>query len=356
MPALFEPLTLRGVTLRNRIGVSPMCMYSSEDGFVTDWHLVHLGARATGGAGLVMMEATAVTPEGRITPADAGLWKDAHIDALRRVTRYIEEQGAVPAIQIAHAGRKASHQSPWLGGADLPPAQGGWETVGPSAVAFSPKMRQPRALTKTEIAEHVQAFAAAARRARAAGFKLVEIHAAHGYLLHSFLSPLSNLRTDEYGGDFAGRTRFLMETVRAVRAAWGDDLPLAVRLSATDWVDGGWTGEDSVALARLLKGAGVDLVDCSTGGNVADAKIPVAPGYQVPFADAVRNQANVASAAVGLITEAEQADAIVREGKADVVLLARELLRDPYWPLHAAQELGVPVEQMPVPKQYRRAF
>jgi 2,4-dienoyl-CoA reductase-like NADH-dependent reductase (Old Yellow Enzyme family) len=356
MPGLFEPLTLRSVTLRNRIGVSPMCQYSSEDGFATDWHLVHLGARATGGAGLVMMEATAVTPEGRITPADAGIWSDAHIDALRRVTRYIEEQGAVPAIQIAHAGRKASHQSPWLGGADLPPAQGGWETVGPSAIAFSDKMRPPRALTKAEIEAHVRAFADGARRAKAAGFKLIEIHAAHGYLLHSFLSPLSNKRTDEYGGDFERRTRFLLETVHAVRAAIGDELPLAVRLSATDWVEGGWTGEDTVALARLLKAASVDLVDCSTGGNVADAKIPVAPGYQVPFADAVRNEAGVASAAVGLITEAKQAEAIVREGRADVVLLARELLRDPYWPLQAALELGVKGAEFPVPKQYKRAF
>ncbi len=353
MAHLFDPLTLRGVTLKNRIGVSPMCQYSAEDGFVTDWHLVHLGARATGGAGLVIMEATAVTPEGRISPGDVGIWSDEHIAPLGRLTKFIKSQGAVPAIQLAHAGRKASHDLPWNGGKQLDLGAGGWETLAASPLPFSEKTRAPRELGAAEIAGIVSAFATAARRALDSGFELIEIHAAHGYLLHGFLSPLSNQRTDAYGGSFENRARLLLEIVHATRAVVGEKTPIAVRISASDWLPGGWTLQDSVALAHRLKAASVDLIDCSSGGNAASAPIPVGPGYQVPFADAVRNEAQIATAAVGAITVPVQADEIVRKGRADVVLLARELLRDPYWPLHAARELGRKPE---APKQYGRAF
>ena len=352
MPALFDPLVLRGVTLRNRLVVSPMCQYSSVDGLANDWHLVHLGSRAVGGAGLVLLEATAVTAEGRISASDLGLWDDGHVDALARVVRFLEAHGAVAGVQLAHAGRKASTAPPWEGGQVVAAADGGWTTVAPSAVPFRADDAAPQALDADGIAAVVAAFAAAARRALAAGFRVVELHAAHGYLLHQFLSPLANRRTDAWGGDFAGRTRLVLAVVDAVRAVWPASLPLFVRVSATDWVDGGWDAEQTVALARLLAARGVDLVDCSTGGLVPGARIPVGPGYQVAFAERVRREAGVATGAVGLITDAHQADAIVRTGQADVVLLARQLLRDPYWPLRAAKTLGV---AMPWPVQYRRA-
>ncbi len=355
MPHLFEPLVLRGVTLRNRIGVSPMCQYSAEDGMANDWHLVHLGARAVGGAGLVVAEATAVEARGRISPQDLGIWSDAHIPPLARIAAFIRAQGAVPGIQLAHAGRKAGTSRPWEGGKPLADAEGGWLPVGPGAEPFSDGYRASHALTADELAGIVAAFRTAAERAAAAGFELVELHAAHGYLLHSFLSPLSNHRTDAYGGSFANRARLLLEVTRAVRAAWAADKPLAVRLSATDWVEGGWTADDSVALACLLKAEGVDLVDCSSGGVVPGVRIPAGAGYQVPLAEAVRRGAELPTAAVGMITDAMQADEIVRNGRADVVLLGREMLRDPYWAYHAAQRLGHK-DTLPTPPQYLRAF
>lgn len=356
MAHLFEPFTLRSVTLRNRIGVSPMCMYSSEDGVAGDWHLAHLGGLARGGSGLVIAEATAVSSEGRITPGDAGLWAEKHVEPLARINRFIKSQGAVPGIQLAHAGRKASAARPWDGGHHLADAAGGWATVAPSAVAFGGVLdKVPRELSVEDIVGVQQDFAVAAKRALAAGYEWIELHAAHGYLGHQFLSPLSNRRTDLYGGDFNNRIRFVLETARAVRTAWPERLPLAVRLSCTDWVEGGWTIEESVELARRLKGEGVDLVDCSSGGSAATAKIPVGPGYQVPFAERIRREAGIATAAVGLITDPELADAIVREGRADIVLLARELLRDPHWPLRAAKALGVRPAPTP-PMQYGRAW
>ena len=340
-PHLFSEFRLKDITLRNRIGVSPMCMYSSEDGVANDWHLVHLGSRAVGGAGLVICEATAVTPEGRISPQDAGLWNDAQIEPLARVNRFIDAHGAVPGIQLAHAGRKASTQRPWEGHAQVPESAGGWLPAGPSALAFDPaNERVPHALSREEIAGIVASFRAATVRAQTAGYRWVEIHAAHGYLAHEFLSPLSNQRTDEYGGSFENRLRFTLEVTRAVRSAWPENLPLTIRLSATDWIGGGWTPDDSVELARRLKDEGVDLFDCSSGGNVPHARIPVAPDYQVFLSEKLRREAGVATAAVGMITEAHQADAIIREGRADMGLLARELLRDPYWPVHAARALG----------------
>ncbi len=352
---LFTPLVQRGVTLRNRIVVSPMCQYMAEGGAANDWHLVHLGGLAAGGAGAVIAEATAVLPEGRISPADLGLWADRQIEPLARICRFILQRGAVPGIQLAHAGRKASTAAPWAGGGPLDAAGGGWpaQVAAPSAVAFSPAHPTPLAMDTAAIAALVTAFADAARRAHAAGCQLVEIHAAHGYLLHQFLSPLSNRRDDGYGGSFAGRTRLVREVVAAVRAVWPDELPLWVRLSATDWVEGGWTIEESVALARELAGLGVDLVDCSSGGSSPDARIPVGPGFQVPFAARIRAEAGLATGAVGMITEPAQADAIIRERQADLVLLARQLLRDPHWPLRAAGALGQPV---PVPAPYARAF
>ncbi|WP_343724724.1 NADH:flavin oxidoreductase/NADH oxidase [Herbaspirillum huttiense] len=350
---LFSPLTLRGVTLPNRIAVSPMCQYSAEDGFVNDWHLVHLGSRAVGGAGLVIMEATAVVPEGRITSADLGIWKDEHIAPLRRITRFIEQQGAVPGIQLAHAGRKASALRPWDGPAgSVPVAEGGWLPQAPSALPFDTTYTEPYALTVAEIASLVQAFADAARRALAAGFKVIELHGAHGYLGHQFLSPLSNKRTDQYGGSFENRIRFLLETVQATRAVWPAELPLLVRLSATDWTEGGWNADDTVALSARLRDMGVDLVDVSTGGNLPSAAIPVGPGYQTGFAARVKSETGIATGTVGMITEAIQAEHVLRTGQADLVLLARELLRDPYWPLHAAQQLR---EDVAWPPQYVRA-
>ncbi|HOX24528.1 MAG TPA: NADH:flavin oxidoreductase/NADH oxidase [Candidatus Krumholzibacteria bacterium] len=352
---LFSPLALRDVLLRNRIAVSPMCQYSSRDGLADDWHLVHLGARAAGGAGTVLSEAAAVTPEGRISPDDLGIWSDGHVEPLARVCRFVASQGAVPGIQLAHAGRKASTFAPWRGKGPLARGDGGWpdRIVAPSPIPFADGYPTPRALDLAGIAQLVDAFAAAARRALACGAQIVEIHAAHGYLLHEFLSPLSNERKDAYGGSFDGRTRFLCEVVAAVREVWPGRLPLLVRISATDWLDGGWTIEDSVALARRLGPLGVDLVDCSSGGLVPSAAIPVAPGYQTPLAARVRAGAGIATGAVGLITEPAQADAIVRNGEADLVLLAREMLRRPHWPLHAARALGQPP---PVPPQYLRGF
>jgi len=351
--SLFAPLALRSVTLRNRIGMSPMCQYTAVDGRVGDWHVVHYGARAVGGVGLVLVEAAGVEARGRISPADVGIWEDAQVDPLARVVRVVSENGATPGIQLAHAGRKASVRAPWDGGgAPLLPADGGWMPVGPSPVAFADGHATPEALGEGGIAAVVGAFAAATRRSLAAGFQVVEIHAAHGYLLHEFLSPLSNRRTDRYGGSFENRTRIVREVVEAVRREWPDRLPLLLRLSCTEWTDGGFDLPQAVELSRIARELGVDLVDCSSGGNVATARIPAGPGYQVPFAEAVRRDAGIATAAVGMITSPAQAETIVRTGQADLVLLARELLRDPSFPLRASRELGV---DGPWPRQYLRA-
>ena len=356
MPQLFDPLTIRSVTLRNRIGVSPMCQYSAEDGVPNDWHLVHLGSRAVGGAALVLAEATGVSPEGRISPGCTGIWAEKHTEAFARIAHFVKQHGAVAGIQLAHAGRKASSPRPWDGDAQLSDAAGGWTTVAPSAVPFGDELdRVPHALTGDEIKRVQSDFVAAAQRSLAAGFEWLELHSAHGYLSHQFLSPLSNRRTDNYGGSFDNRIRFVVEMTRAVRAVWPDRLPLAVRLSCTDWMEGGWTIDESVGLARRLKGEGVDVIDCSSGGVVPGARIPVGPGYQVPFAERIRREAEIATAAVGLITDPRQADAIVRENQADMVLLARGMLRDPYWPAHAARTLGH-AEAVQPPLQYARAW
>lgn len=336
MSQLFEPIKIRNTEIRNRAWVSPMCQYSAVDGAPTHWHLVHLGQFATGGAGLVFAEATAVTPEGRISPGDTGLWNDEQVQAWRPITRFLREQGATPAVQLAHAGRKASTSAPWEGGNTVAASEGGWSAISSTGNAFG-ELAAPRALRTDEIAEIPGQWAAAAQRSAEAGFEAVELHFAHGYLAHQFASPLINDRTDGYGGDFDGRVRLLLEITDAVRAVW--DGPLFARLSATDWVEGGWTGDDSVRLARLLADRGVDLVDASTGGAVPDATIPVGSGYQVRFARQIRAEAGVASGAVGMITSPEQAEEIVSSGSADAVLLARELLRDPHWPLHAADRL-----------------
>lgn len=350
---LFDSLRIRGVTLRNRIGISPMCEYSSEDGFSNRWHLVHLGSRAVGGAGLVFTEATAVTPEGRISPRDLGIYRDEHVEGLREIVDFIHEHGAVAGIQLAHAGFKASTAPPWEGGGPVAPENGGWlNTVAPSAVPFREGWIVPRALSVEEIRKLTASFASAARRAVDAGFRVVEIHAAHGYLLNEFLSPLANARTDEYGGSFENRTRFLREVTAAIRGVIPEEMPLFVRISAFDWMEGGWTVDDSVALARELRALGVDVVDTSSGGIAANAKIEVGPGYQVPFARRIRAEAGIMTAAVGLITDALQADKIIASGDADLVLLAREVLRQPYWPLLAAAQLGIDV---PWPRQYERA-
>ncbi len=347
--SLFSPFRLRSLELVNRIGVSPMCQYSYDDGFSNDWQLVHLGSRAQGGAGLVIVEATAVQAEGRITPGDLGIWKDEHIAGLERLTSFIHSQGAHVGIQLAHAGRKASMGTPWAGEQLIPVGQGGWVPVGPSAIAFAPKYATPSALDQSGIDAVVEAFRQAAVRALKAGFDMVEIHAAHGYLIHEFLSPLSNHREDAYGGSFENRTRLALEVVDAVRSEWPQDLPVFVRISATDWTEGGWSPDESVQLSRLFREHGVDLVDVSSGGNVPSARIPVGPGFQAPFAARIRKEAGIATAAVGMITEAMQADALIANGEADLVLLARELLRDPYWPVHAAEELKDAVSW---PRQY----
>jgi 2,4-dienoyl-CoA reductase-like NADH-dependent reductase (Old Yellow Enzyme family) len=349
---LFSPLTIRDITLRNRIMVSPMCQYSSEDGFANDWHMVHLGSRAVGGAALVMTEAAAVEALGRISPQDLGLWNDAQIEPLARMTHFIKGQGAVAAIQLAHAGRKASTHRPWEGRGAVAPENGGWQVVAPSALPFSDTYPQPQALSTADIKQLLDDWRQATQRSLEAGFEIIEIHAAHGYLIHQFLSPLSNRRTDEYGGSFPNRTRFMLEVAETVRSAWPEHLPLFVRISATDWVEGGWDIEQSVALAKLLKPLGVDLIDVSSGGSVPSADIPVGPGYQVPFAKRINAEAGIMTAAVGMISEPQQADAIIREGKADLVALARAELRHPYWPLHAAHALGYDIAW---PVQYERA-
>lgn len=353
MARLFDPLPLRGVTLPNRIAVAPMCQYSAQAGVASPWHLVHYGGLAQGGAGLILVEATAVRPEGRISPEDLGLWSDAQAEALAPIARFMAGQGAVPGIQLAHAGRKACTRAPWRGaGGTIPGAEGGWQPLAPSPLPFDAQHATPQALDAAGIAEVVRAFANAAARARAAGFQVVELHAAHGYLMHQFLSPLSNQRTDAYGGSFENRTRLVRDVVAAVRAVWPETLPLLVRLSCTDWVEGGWDLPQTVELARQLKDLGVDLIDCSSAGLVPGAKIPVAPGYQTPFAEAVRREAGIATGAVGLITEPAQAEATLAGGQTDLVLLGRELLRDPRWPLRAAQALGATV---PWPGPYARA-
>jgi 2,4-dienoyl-CoA reductase-like NADH-dependent reductase (Old Yellow Enzyme family) len=353
IPALFTPISFRGVELRNRVAVSPMCQYSSEDGFANDWHLVHLGSRAVGRAGLVITEAAAVEPRGRISPNDLGIWKDEHIPALARIARFVADQGSVAGIQIAHAGRKASTARLWDGGQVVPPDKGGWVPVAPSPVPFNPAEPAPEELSISGIRAIVSEFAAAARRAIAAEFRVVEIHAAHGYLLHEFLSPLSNRRTDEYGGSFENRIRMCCEVAAAVRQVWPERYPVFVRVSATDWAEGGWDVDECVALAVRLKGLGVDLIDCSSGGLVPGAKIPLGPGYQVSFAERIRREAGIATGAVGLITDPAQAEELIAKGKADLVLLARELLRRPYWPMHAARRLGYKLKG---PVQYLRAF
>ena len=356
MSHLFDEFTLRGVTLRNRIGVAPMCQYWSQNGMASDWHLVHLGARAIGGAGLVISEATAVEVRGRITLGDAGIWSDDHIEPLARVNRFVKQYGAVPGIQLAHAGRKASTEPPFAenGNHDrsLSDAEGGWDIFAPSPIPFRDNSRMPKELTESEIKVVQQAFQTATIRAQAAGYQWLEIHAAHGYLAHSFYSPLSNQRQDKYGGSFENRIRFLMETVRTVREVWSESYPLSVRLSCTDWVEGGWTLEESIELSSKLKTEGVDLIDCSSGFGVPGVKYPIAPDWQVPFASAIRKQANIPTAAVGMISQSEQAERIIRDGQADIVLLATEMLRDPYWAFHAARALHPTQTVIKLPDPY----
>lgn len=353
MAELFKPLKIKSIELKNRLVISPMCEYSSEDGFATNWHLVHLGSRAVGGAGLIITEAAAVSPGGRITPDDLGIWKDEHITELKKIVGFIHDNGSVAGIQLAHAGRKASHQSPWKGSELIPSNEPeGWQTVAPSAIAYKEGTEAPIALDEAGLAKVIRDFKEATRRSIEVGFKVIELHAAHGYLLHQFLSPLSNRRNDQYGGSFENRIRFLLEVTDAVQEIWPKDLPLFVRISATDWAEGGWTAAESVKLSAILKDKGVDLIDCSTAGLVSWQKIPVGPGFQVPFAEQIKKETGILTGAVGLLTEAEQMEEIVASGKADLVLIARESLRDPYFPLHAAQQLGV---DLPWPNQYDRA-
>ncbi|MBA3817138.1 MAG: NADH:flavin oxidoreductase/NADH oxidase [Parachlamydiaceae bacterium] len=346
-----SPLRIKNLNLKNRIVVSPMCQYSSENGFVNDWHLVHLGSRAAGGAGLVFTEATAVTPQGRISPSDLGLWDDNHIEPLSRIAAFIHRMGSIAGIQLAHAGRKGSCDVPWKGGASLKPTEGGWNIIGPSAIPFSDSSQTPKALNHHGIKEVIQAFKIAAERSVKAGFKIIEIHSAHGYLLHQFLSPLSNLRTDEYGGNLENRMRLLCQVVSEVKAITPKEMPLFVRISATDWVDGGWDLEQSIILASKLKTLGVDLIDVSSGGTVPKAKIPIGPNYQVPFAAEIRQLADIKTGAVGLITESHQANDIIISGKADLVFVGREFLRKPYWGLTASSELSQEPD-WPIPYGY----
>ena len=353
MSHLFESLRLRDVSFRNRAFVSPMCQYSSTDGLANDWHMVHLGSRAVGGAALVMVEATAVTPDARISPRDMGIWSDAHVEPFQRIFAFIDQQGAVPGIQLAHAGRKASTAEPWKGGHPISPEEGGWRPIyAPSPIAFADGYQVPEALSTAQIAAIVKAFGIAAQCAHAAGARLIEIHAAHGYLLHTFLSPLSNRRNDEYGGPFENRTRAVREVIEAVRKVWPERYPVSLRISATDWAEGGWTVDDSIALAKMVKPLGVDIIDCSSGGLLPNVRIPLGSGYQTPFAQQVRTSAQIPTIAVGMITDPAQADHIVRTGQADAVMLARQFLRDPYWPLHAAHQLG---HEIKWPDQYERA-
>jgi 2,4-dienoyl-CoA reductase-like NADH-dependent reductase (Old Yellow Enzyme family) len=351
MPKLFSPLIIKNISLKNRIVMSPMCQYSATDGFTNSWHEVHYGSRATGGTALILTEATAVAPEGRISPGDLGIWKDEHIIGLSRIVRFIHEQGSVAGIQLAHAGRKASCAVPREGGKQLEVKNGGWQTVAPSDIPFLEEDRTPESLNKEGINKVLSDFKAAAGRALAAGFKIIEIHSAHGYLLQEFLSPLSNKRTDEYGGTFENRTRLLNQVIASVKSVWPAENPLFVRISSTDWTEGGWTLEDSIKLAYTLKDPGVDLIDCSSGGNIHNAKIPAGPGYQVPFSEAIR-KTGILTGTVGFITNTTQAESILQEGKADLVFLGRELLRNPYFPLNAARELGVDI---PWPVQYLRS-
>jgi 2,4-dienoyl-CoA reductase-like NADH-dependent reductase (Old Yellow Enzyme family) len=351
MSKLFSPLKIKNITLKNRIVMSPMCQYSSTDGFTSHWHIVHLGCRAAGGTGLIIAEATAVSPEGRITPGDLGLWSDDHIPGLSNIAAFIHQQGATAGIQLAHAGRKASCDIPWKGGAQLDQKNGGWQTVAPGNIPFSPGDKIPESLNNVGLEKVISDFKTAASRALAAGFKIVEIHSAHGYLLHEFLSPLSNNRTDEYGGSFENRVRLLLQVAGAVKSVWPAENPLFVRISSTDWTEGGWTIEESVKLAGILKETGVDLIDCSSGGNIPNARIPAGPGFQVPFSEVIR-KTGILTGAVGFITSAQQAETILQEEKADLVFLARELLRNPYFALNAAKELGA---ETTWPEQYRRA-
>lgn len=353
MPAqLFSTLQIKNLTFKNRIAISPMCQYSAQDGFANDWHLVHLGSRATGGTALIIQEATAVSPEGRITPGDLGLWKDEHIEKLKSINHFILSQNTIPGIQLAHAGRKASVSEPWNGNKKLDENQGGWDTVAPSAIGFYDNEKPPIALDKTGIQKVISDFKLAAKRALEAGFQVVEIHAAHGYLLHQFLSPLSNFRTDEYGGSFENRIRLLLEVLEAVQSEWPANLPLFIRISATDWADGGWNIDESVQLSKILKEKGVDLMDVSSGGLVSHQQIPLGPNYQVPFAERIKKETGILTGAVGLITEAGQAESIVASGKADLVLFARESLRNPNLALDFAKELKAEIQW---PKQYERA-
>jgi 2,4-dienoyl-CoA reductase-like NADH-dependent reductase (Old Yellow Enzyme family) len=352
MAKLFSPLTIKSVTFKNRVVVSPMCEYSSVDGFANEWHLVHLGSRAVGGAGLIITEATAVSPEGRISPEDLGIWKNAHLDKLRSIVSFIHKHGSVAGIQLAHAGRKASFTAPWKGAEQLKPGNGGWQTVAPSALAFNEGHTVPEALTAEGIRKVIEDFKSAAQRALSAGFKLIEIHAAHGYLINQFLSPLSNQRTDDYGGSFENRIKLLLEIIEAIQSVWPAELPLFVRISATEWSPGGWDEQDSVRLATILKNKGVDLIDCSSGGNMPGVKIPVGPGYQVRFSALIKKETGILTGAVGMITTAEQAETILAKEEADLVVMAREMLRDPYFPLHAAEELGADIQW---PDQYLRA-
>ncbi|WP_163409195.1 NADH:flavin oxidoreductase/NADH oxidase [Flavobacterium ajazii] len=350
---LFSPLTIKNITLKNRIFISPMCQYSAIDGFANDWHLVHLGSRASGGAGLIIQEATAVSPEARISPSDLGIWKDEHIEKLKQINAFILSQNSVPGIQLAHAGRKASVSAPWEGNKKLDFAQGGWQTVAPSAIPYHENEPfLPEALDKNGIQKVISDFKTVTKRVVEAGYKVLEIHAAHGYLLHQFLSPLTNVRTDEYGGSFENRIRFTLEIVEAVQSEWSSDLPLFVRISATDWAEGGWNPEESVQLSKILKEKGVDLIDVSSGGLVSHQKITLGPGYQVPFAEKVKNEANILTGAVGLITEAKQTEGILEKGQADLILFARESLRNPNLPLNFANELSDDIQW---PKQYERA-
>lgn len=350
---LFTELRLRELELKNRIGVSPMCEYSANDGHPGSWHFVHLGSRAVGGAGLVLTEATAVQAIGRISPADTGIYLDSHVESWRPIVDFIREQGAVPGMQLAHAGRKASTAAPWLGGAKVEPADGGWQPVAPSAVAFDTNYPMPRALTIAEIDQIVEDFQAGAKRALAAGFQTVEVHAAHGYLTHQFLSPLANQRNDEYGGGFENRARFALRVAKAVRDTWPEKWPVLVRISATDWKEGGWDLEQSIELCKRFNALGVDLIDVSSGGAVPGVKIPLGPGYQVRLAEAIRREVGIAAGAVGMLTDPAQVETMLATGQADMVFLARELLRDPYWPRRAAQELGVKIKP---PVQYERAW
>lgn len=352
MANLFQPLKIRSIELKNRIVVSPMCQYSSNDGFANDWHVVHLGTRAVGGASLVFTEATAVSPEGRITPHDLGIYKDEHVEFLKRITNFIKQESAVAGIQLAHAGRKASHHRPWDGNAALKENEGAWITGAPSAIPYKDGEPTPHELNKEEIKKIIACFKQAAIRAKNAGFQIIEIHGAHGYLIHEFLSPLSNHRNDEYGGSFENRIRFLLQITEAIREVWNEKLPLFVRISATDWVDGGWNIEESVELSKILKTKGVDLIDCSSGGNSSGQKIPVGPMYQTPFAERIKKEVGIMTGAVGLVTTTEQAESIITNQQADLIFLARQLLREPYFPLHAAHDLGVDI---PWPPQYDRA-